>query len=251
MTNDTCANAALVPPWLDRKCALFLDFDGTLVDIAPTPDAVVVAPGLHQLLQRLQQRLSGAVAIVSGRPVAQLDTFLFPLELNCVGAHGAERRHAGMALERLTTPSMHSISAQAVALAARDARLIVECKHGAVALHYRQVPELASVCIDTMHAAAAGRPELVVLHGKMVVEVKVAELDKGLAIRDFLDMAPFAGRRPAFFGDDVTDESGFEIVQSLGGAGVKVGVGMTVARYRLPDPRAVRDMLRRMLDTMP
>lgn len=231
-----------------QPSALFLDFDGTLAELASTPDAVVLPPSLPGMLGMLQQRFDGALAIVSGRPVAQLDAFLAPLQLTCAGTHGAERRLAGGPLVQMPVPSLTAVEAAAAALAARDARLVVERKHGALALHYRQAPERAALCLDTMRAAAHDLPGVTVLHGKMVVEVKAANLDKGGAIHDFMHLSPFAGRIPVFIGDDVTDESGFAAVHAAQGIGIKVGAGTTLAGYRISDPAAVHLLLRQLLN---
>lgn len=226
-----------------RPCALFLDFDGTLADLAVTPDAVVVPPHVPALLERLTRQLDGALAIVTGRPVAQVDEFLAPLQLTCAGTHGAERRIAGMPLVQMPVPCLSRPEAAAAALVAHDTRLVLERKHGALALHYRQAPECEALCLTTMREAVAGLAGVAVLHGKMVVEVKAAGLDKGSAIRDFMQMPPFADRRPLFIGDDVTDESGFAVVSALGGTGIKVGPGTTLAHYRVSDPAAVQQLL--------
>src|SRR5207248_1020311 len=119
----------------------------------------------------------------------------------------------------------------------------VESKRGSVALHYRQAPELAAVCLETMREAVAQSPGLTLLPGKMVLEAKPGGASKGLAIEAFLREAPFAGRRPVFIGDDFTDEVGFSLVQRLGGMGVKVGEGASVAWQRLPSPAALRSQL--------
>ena len=233
---------------LARPCAVFLDFDGTLADLAPTPDAVSIPPALLHLLDALQKRLDGALAIVSGRPVAELDHFLAPLHLSCVGTHGAERRLAHAPLIQLPVPSLAAVEAAATGLVRQEPRLILERKHGAVALHYRRAPACADLCLATLQAATRGLPGVTLLHGKMVVEVKAAHFDKGRAIRDFLQEPPFAGRVPLFAGDDVTDESGFEVVQAAHGSGIKVGPGTTLARYRISDPAAVHRLLAHMLD---
>lgn len=230
-----------------QPCALFLDFDGTLAELASTPDAVVIPPSLPSMLGMLQQCFDGALAIVSGRPVAQLDTFLAPLQLTSAGTHGAERRLANGPLVQMPVPSLAAIEAAAAALAVRDPRLVVERKHGAVALHYRRAPERAALCLDTMQAVARELPGVTVLHGKMVVEVKAANLDKGGAIHDFMHLPPFAGRIPVFIGDDVTDESGFAVVHAARGVSIKVGAGTTLARYRLSDPAAVHLLLAQLL----
>jgi len=224
-------------------CALFLDFDGTLVDIAARPEQVVVTPALLAALDALQRRLDGRLALVSGRPVAEIDALLAPLLLPAAGVHGMERRGADGILHKLPVPSFASVRASAQALAARHPGLWVEEKHGALALHYRQAPELQAVCSSALGEAVRGDPELRLMEGKMIIEVKPASVGKGTAIRDFLAEVPFAGHRAVFAGDDTTDEAGFDYVQSIGGAGIKVGPGTSVAQYRIPSAEALRTFL--------
>ncbi len=214
-----------LPQTLAPDCALFLDFDGTLVDIADRPEDVVVPPTLIHTLQGLQGWLGGAIAIVSGRPVEQIDSHLRPLVLPVAGVHGAERRRAQGGMVKADVPPLHLPLEAAQALARRHAGLQVERKRGSVALHYRQAPELESTCLAAMQAATDASPGLTLLRGKMVLEAKPSSVSKGHAIEAFLQEAPFCGRRPVFIGDDVTDEVGFAAVQRLGGLGVKVGEG--------------------------
>ncbi len=225
------------------SCALFLDFDGTLVDLVSNPQAVVVPPGLSATLARLRDILSGAVAVVSGRPIQQIDRFLEPLVLSVAGVHGAERRRADGSFAWEAVQPMQQVEARARALAQAHPSLVVEAKRGSVALHYRQAPQLQSLCLATMQSAVEGAPGLTLLCGKMVVEAKPSRTSKSQAIEAFLDEAPFAGRTPVFVGDDVTDESGFDSVQRRGGIGVKVGAGPTLARERVAHPAAMREAL--------
>ncbi len=226
---------------LDARCALFLDFDGTLVDLAPQPEAVHVPPALPSTLKALSERLGGALAVVSGRSITMIDTFLEPLHLPAAGVHGSERRRADGSLDLLEPPSLALVEHAAAALATQYPDLKLEPKRGAVALHYRQAPELEAVCRQAMEEAVAASPGVSLLRGKMVFEAKSAEANKGLAIESFMGEAPFAGRRPVFIGDDLTDEPGFSVVQHLGGIGVKVGGGPTLAAYRLDSAQALRD----------
>lgn len=224
--------------WPD--CALFLDFDGTLVDLAETPESVVVAPGLVQALTILQQRLDGRLAVVSGRPIDQIDAMLAPLVLPVAGVHGSERRDAAGQLHYAPTPTLEAIALCAHALEAAHPGLRVEQKRGALALHYRQAPELETVCKAAMQAAVDVSPGMVLLFGKMVIEAKPASSSKGTAIRDFLAEAPFSGHRPVFAGDDTTDEAGFTHAQEAGGLGLKIGPGPTVALQRIATPQVLR-----------
>ncbi len=225
------------------SCALFLDFDGTLVDLAPQPEAVVVPAGLVATLQALAGYLGGAVALISGRPIAQIDEFLQPLRLPVAGVHGAERRTASGVVNLLSTHPLQHVEEVAAALVAQHPRLRVENKRGSLALHYRQAPELESLCLDTMQGAVEESPGLTLLRGKMVVEAKPGGASKGHAIEAFLHEPPFVGRSPVFIGDDCTDEVGFATVQRLRGLGVKIGEGATVAWQRLDSPAALRDQL--------
>jgi trehalose 6-phosphate phosphatase len=232
---------------LSPACALFLDFDGTLVDIAPQPEAVRVPEELVDTVTRLHDYLGGAVAVISGRPIAQIDEFLQPLRLPVAGVHGAERRKADGEMNLLPTPPLDLAEHAARELAGRHPALRVESKRGSVALHYRQAPQLEDECLHVMKAAIEQTPGLTLLRGKMVVEAKPGGASKGRAIEAFLAEPPFAGRLPVFIGDDITDEVGFSTVQRLGGLGIKVGDGATVAWQRLPDPRAFRDALQAAL----
>jgi trehalose 6-phosphate phosphatase len=225
---------------LHPSCALFLDFDGTMVDLAPQPDAVHVPEPLIAVLQDLREDLHGAIAVISGRPLAQIDDYLSPLLLPVAGVHGAERRSADGTIHLLDTHPLDHVEEAACALAARHAGLLVENKRGSLALHYRQRPDLEDLCLAAMQKAVHESPGLTLLRGKMVAEAKPGGASKGNSIESFLAEPPFAGRIPVFIGDDVTDEVGFSTVQRLGGMGVKVGEGATAASIRLPDPAALR-----------
>ncbi|HVZ42661.1 MAG TPA: trehalose-phosphatase [Ramlibacter sp.] len=232
---------------LAPTCALFLDFDGTVVDIAPQPEAVRVPAPLLDTLAMLRDYLGGAVAVISGRPIEQIDALLEPLKLPLAGVHGAERRGAGGEVTLLSTHPLELVEQAAVALAREHPGLLIETKRGSLALHYRQAPALEALCVATMQAAVEQSPGLTLLRGKMVVEAKPGGASKGRAIEAFMKEPPFAGRVPLFIGDDVTDEVGFSTVQRLGGLGIKVGDGHTVAWRRLRDPAQLRDELRAAL----
>jgi trehalose 6-phosphate phosphatase len=232
---------------LSPSCALFLDFDGTMVDIAPQPHAVHVPQPLLATLQELRTVLHGALAVISGRPIAQIDAFLEPLQLAVAGVHGAERRDADGRMHLLHTHPLDHVEEAARTLAAQHERLLVESKRGSLALHYRQAPELEELCVRAMSDAVSESPGITLLRGKMVVEAKPGGASKGRAIEDFLAEPPFAGRTPVFIGDDVTDEVGFSTVQRLGGVGIKVGEGGTLAHRRLADPAQLHSELRAAL----
>lgn len=230
------------------SCALFLDFDGTLVDLAPQPEAVMVPAGLVETLDGLNAYLGGALALISGRPIEQIDAFLRPLRVPVAGVHGAERRAYDGAVSLMSTHPLQLVEEAALALASRHPGLIVENKRGSIALHFRQVPELEPLCLQAMQRAVEESPGLTLLRGKMVFEAKPGGASKGQAIAAFLQEPPFAGRTPVFAGDDFTDEVGFSTVQRMQGLGIKVGEGATVAWHRLDSPAALRDELRRAVD---
>jgi trehalose 6-phosphate phosphatase len=231
--------------------ALFLDFDGTLVDIAPRPDGIKVAPGLPDLLTRLSVMLGGALAVVSGRPIAFLDERLAPFAGDMAGLHGTERRVNGVM--HPCRPEDHPQLREAVARMHEifDARpgVIIEDKGCSVALHWRLAPGEEAAARDFV--AATGErlgSDYRIQYGKAVAELLPAASGKGVVIEQFLQEAPYRGRRPLFVGDDLTDETGFATVNRLGGAAIRVGDGETVAAHRLPTPEALRDCLARWVD---
>lgn len=230
--------------------ALFLDFDGTLVDIASRPDAVSVPAGLPGLLTRLSARLGGALAVVSGRPVGELDAFLAPARLPAAGVHGLEIRLSGDAEpERMpVSPGIAAVRA-GLTTAPETRGLRIEDKGLSLAIHYRDAPERSAAVLALASALAASHPDLTVLNGKMVVEVKPKAASKASAVARFLAAPPFAGRRPVFVGDDVTDEDGMRAALARGGSAIKIGPGDTVAARRLADPAALRGWLA-ALDTL-
>lgn len=228
---------------LSASAALFLDFDGTLAPIAPRPQDVRLPPWVLPTLRALAERLRGALAIVSGRPIDQLDAFLDPLRLVAAGAHGAEWRDSAGRIEWLGAAPPQRVVEVAHALAARHAGLVLEPKRSGLSLHYRARPELETPCRDALVAALAAEPGGATtwewLHGHLVFELKQRSVSKGTAVQALLGQPVFAGRAPVFVGDDVTDEDGMRVVQAAGGFGVRVGPGATRARYRLADTDAV------------
>ena len=226
--------------------ALFLDFDGTLVDIAMTPDAVVVHPRLRTLLCACAEAFDGAVAIVSGRPIAAVDALLDPLRLPSAGLHGLELRLPGggtVAQHTVRGEGLADVRAWFLSLAREDARLVVEDKGSSLALHYRRAPERERELRDLVASMAAQRNGHHVMRGKMVLEVRPAHADKGTAIGRLLGTTSFAGRRPVFAGDDITDEDGFAAVNRRGGISIKVGAGESAATCRVPDVAALHAWL--------
>ena len=225
--------------------ALFLDFDGTLVDIAMTPDAVVVPPKLRGVLAACIEAFDGAVAIVSGRPISTLDALLDPLKLPAAGLHGLELRMADGSVEEAAhrASELAGLRARFRALAREDARLVVEDKGSSLALHFRRAPERERELRELVTGAATRHTGHHVMHGKMVLEVRPAHADKGTAIARFLGAPPFVGRTPVFAGDDITDEDGFAVVNRHGGISIKVGAGESEATCRVPDVAALHDWL--------
>lgn len=216
------------------QLALFLDFDGTLVAIANRPDDVRLDPQTREALAKLNELLAGALAIITGRDIAAVDRFLAPLRLSTAGVHGLMRRDAqGHTYASVPDPALPAAVERAVfPLLAKHPGLLVERKHGALALHYRAHPELEQASIEAMENAAGELQQTEIMRGKMVVEVKAIGGNKGAAIADFLNEKPFVGRRAVFAGDDETDEDAFALVNARGGISIKVGPGATQATYR-------------------
>ncbi|MCG2578698.1 trehalose-phosphatase [Dechloromonas sp. XY25] len=235
-----------VPPPARREWAYFLDFDGTLLELAPTPDAIVVDAALPILLDDLRAACGGAVALVSGRALDDLERRLALPALIKAGQHGLERRDAAGQLHRHATPQLakQAIRVALLPFIAAHPALLLEDKGLTLALHYRQAPELAteahSLLLQLVDEADHG---LMVQQGKSVLEVRPAGIDKGTTLVDYLDEPPFRGRRPVFVGDDRSDEHAFQLVNDRGGISVGVGAGTLNARYRLPGVRAVRAWL--------
>lgn len=217
------------------RTAFFLDFDGTLARIVSDPAQAAVAAPTLAALRRLHEAAGGAVAIVSGRIIAQLDAMLHPLRLPVAGVHGLERRNAAGAVftTPFDAPAQHRITSALRRFVSERPGLLAEVKSGSVALHYRRRPELEADCRAFAAAAARAEPRVRIVEGKMVVELKLSARTKGDAIADFMAEPPFRGRRPFFAGDDATDEAGFAVVNAMDGVSLKVGPGETRARHRV------------------
>jgi trehalose 6-phosphate phosphatase len=226
-------------PGLLDGAALFLDFDGTLVELAESPDAIRVPEGLRPLLQRLSERLDGRVALVSGRAIEDLDRHLGPSGIAVSGSHGLELRFAdGSEVAPAVPAGLDAAQAELAAFVAADPRLLVEEKPASVALHFRRAPERAGEA-EALAAVLAERSGLAVQPGKMVVELRPHGADKGDALRRLMREPPFAGARPLFMGDDLTDEHAFRAAAELGGGGILVGAARdTAASWRLEDVAA-------------
>jgi len=241
----TASSFDRLPPALDRHAALFLDVDGTLLEIAARSDFVQVPPRLPALLVDLTERRDGALALISGRPLAELDRLFHPWRGAAAGVHGSERRRADGTLDHRTdsdaAAALDHIRPLLEALACGRDGLVLEDKRSAIGLHYRSAPELAA----EIHAFAEalqreGDTALRLISGKMVVEFQPRGADKGAAIAAFLAEPPFLGRRPVFVGDDATDEDGFAEIERRSGIAIRVGpIAASTARYRLPSVAAV------------
>ncbi|MDR3439839.1 trehalose-phosphatase [Telmatospirillum sp.] len=232
--------------------ALFLDIDGTLLDIASEPGKVVVPETLPPLLDALTVRLSGALALISGRHLTDIDS-LFPGGRDGSGSHGAELRRAGVpiVLQGRWSREFDTLIAEIDDEARRLPGVLVERKPWSVVLHFRSAPEQAGAAISLAEVIVnrSKVPARLIL-GKGVVELVPLEVDKGKAIEWFMRRPPYLGRVPVFVGDDVTDEDGFHAVNRLGGISVHVGENATAARFRLTTPASVRSWLAGLDDRM-
>lgn len=219
-------------PRITPETALFLDFDGTLVALAAQPELVQVPEGLAGTLAELHRLLNGALALVSGRRILDLDNFLAPLMLAAAGEHGAQRRTAEGMMISAPPADLALLLQAAQGLVDSHPALRLERKNLALSLHYRQAPELESLCLQVMREALERSQGIEMMQGKCVIDLKPEGFSKGTAIEFFMTETPFAGRIPVFAGDDVTDEAGFEAVQRMGGHAIKVGPEPTLARHR-------------------
>lgn len=228
---------------IDRD-AFLLDVDGTILDIAETPEGVAVPQSLKRTLSRLQEQTAGATALVSGRRVADLDGLFAPVRLAAIGCHGAEWRRRAADELSLRAPPLSSRIANVLRGAVSDMpALRVEEKRFTIAFHYRRAPELAAELEARLRRAVEPFSEMCLLRGKMVLEVKPRRVDKGEAVGALMRFPPFAGRRPVFLGDDTTDEDAFAEVRALGGLGISVGRALPDAALMLPSPRTARQWL--------
>lgn len=251
-THVACYGGRLMstlPKLLTQGSALFLDFDGTLADLAHRPDAVDVPGDLARLLDRLHDRLNGALALVTGRAREDIEPLLSPWRWPAAFEHGALRISAHGDAAALRPPGLDRAVAAAQHLVSRHTGLLLEIKQTSMALHFRLAPSLEALCVQTLARSIDKASGLQLLRGKAVIEVKSVGVNKGLAIQAFMNEAPFAGRLPVFAGDDVTDEAGFAVVQRLGGTGIKVGTGTSCAQHRCENPEALRAWLADALPT--
>jgi trehalose 6-phosphate phosphatase len=228
-----------------ERDAFLLDIDGTLLDIAPTPESVRVPATLKATLAILQQSAGGALALVSGRPLSAIDHLFVPLSLAAIGCHGAEwRKRAGDSAELRAAPLAIAMKNALLEAISDLSGIRVEDKGYTLAFHYRRAPEQKSSLEKRLAAQIASyKSELCLLHGKAVFEVKPCAFDKGEATAALMNVPPFAGRRPVFAGDDHTDEYALAVVRRMGGIGISVGRKLPDAKRMLPAPYAVRSWL--------
>jgi len=237
------------PPILNttEPIAVFLDFDGTLVNIARRPELVKVPATLLTTIQAVHDQLNGALALISGRSIGDLDALLAPLQLPVAGVHGDEHRdHSGVLNASKSVAIPETVHRRLANLVAIDPALILEDKKSSIALHYRQSPHRETLIRAELKDIFEDLDQDFILQdGKMVIEIRPKGANKGTAVERFLAHPPFAGRRPIFIGDDITDEDAFRVVNKLNGYSIKVGPrdSASVARYELEDVGAVRDWL--------
>ncbi|MFQ5982678.1 MAG: trehalose-phosphatase [Woeseiaceae bacterium] len=230
----------------ERNWALFLDVDGTLLDIEDHPDLVLADSDLQQMIDDLSRMHSGAVALISGRSLSELDRIFDGLEIPAAGSHGHELRLPDGSVEDHAFEIPQSSIERLEAFAHRRSGLHLEHKPSSVALHYRAAPDLAEDVVDRMTDVRNELgDEFSIIRGKMVVELLPAFADKGSAVRYFMTMRPFAGRQPVFIGDDVTDEAGFDAANTLGGHSIRIGARAgSAAKWCLPDVDGLHAWLR-------
>lgn len=240
---------ARYPTLSSGQYAFFFDVDGTLAAIQSRPEAVFIPEQVIAQLQQLSALSQGALALVSGRPIAQLDALAAPWYGPAAGVHGAERRDAEGNLQRISLPVEveQSLRTELQDAMASWPGTQLEVKGMAFALHYRQAMQHEQDVMRLAEQSVKRFPGLALQPGKCVVEIKPAGIDKGAAISDFMEQPPFAGRTPVFIGDDLTDEKGFLAVNARQGVSIKVGEGSTQAHYRLHDVDAVYGWLERTL----
>ena len=236
-------------PAPDPAWAWFLDVDGTLAELTLSPALARVDDAMRARVEQLRAASGGAVAVVSGRPIADIDAMLGANGHAVAGLHGLEGRDAtgGRWRHDADPESLRCVRDRLSAIVAEVPELLLEDKGSTIALHYRSAPALASFAHRTMREARRAVGEAFVLQrGKCVVELRPSGRDKGTAVETFMRVPPFRGRLPVYVGDDATDEHAFRVVNAMGGHSIKVGRGTSVARWRLPDVPAVGEWLARI-----
>jgi trehalose 6-phosphate phosphatase len=233
-------------------CAILLDIDGTLLDLARTPREVWVPPGLAATLHALRARTKGALALVSGRSLNDIDLIFAPDHFPAVGGHGAEMRLSidSEAVATHAPPMDKELKSRLAAIARLSPGILLEDKGYSLALHYRLAPHAEKAIYEAVSLIRADLPNapIEVLPGKCVCEIKQSGFDKASGVRELMTHEPFAGRRPIFIGDDVTDESVFAIMPDLGGLAFSVGRHANGVAGRFDTPSDVRAWLKRLVD---
>jgi trehalose 6-phosphate phosphatase len=248
-------NAISAPSDFARRldeCAILLDIDGTLLDLAPTPREVWVPPGLARTLNGLLEKTAGALALVSGRSLNDIDLIFAPEQFPAVGGHGAEMRISGDS-ESVAThapPMDKELKRRLAAIARLSPGILLEDKGYSLALHYRLAPHAEKAIYEAVSLIRADLPNapIEVLPGKCVYEIKHSGFNKATGVLELMAHEPFRGRRPIFIGDDVTDESVFALMPDLGGLAFSVGRRAKGVAEHFDEPRDVREWLARLLD---
>jgi len=236
-----------------RDWAMFLDIDGTLLDLAPTPSDVVVPPALPGLLRALDLALGGAVAVITGRTLTDADALLAPLAPVAAGQHGAEIRWPDGTIERpVEASALAGFAPRIRDFAAKRPGLLVEDKGMTIAVHCRQAPQYQDELGRFLAHLAAERAEtLEAIQGHRVFEIKPRALSKRTAVERFMAKSPFQGRIPVFIGDDRTDEDGFQAVRAQGGIAIRVGPeAPSLALLRIGGPTEVREFLSHVVEAL-
>jgi trehalose 6-phosphate phosphatase len=248
---DRGSAASELAPRLDR-CALLLDIDGTLLDLAPTPREVWVPPGLATTLNRLLEKTSGALALVSGRSLNDIDLIFAPALFPAVGGHGAEMRlgEDSEAVAAQAPPMDKELKRRLAAIARLSPGILLEDKGYSLALHYRLAPHAEKAIYEAVSLIRADLPDapIEVLPGKCVCEIKHSGFNKASGVIELMSHPPFKGRRPVFIGDDVTDESVFALMPDYGGLAISVGRRANGVAHRFDQPDEVRAWLTGLLD---
>lgn len=250
MQRNLLPGSQLAPPPMlstltrERSVALFLDFDGTLVDIAQGPDAIMVPEGLRDNLLQLDAALEGRLALVSGRSLADLERHIGSVPIARAGSHGAECVLGdGSVIGEPPAPVPEALKAELAELQEKHSGLEIEHKSFGIGMHYRAAPDLEGTIVE-MGRCLASSYGMSIKQGKCVVELMTAETDKGRAVRSFMGIEQFAGAMPVFVGDDITDEDGFAASEEFDGFGIAVGEREPkLARYHLASTDAVRSWM--------
>jgi len=251
----TSPNAISAPSDFARRleeCAILLDIDGTLLDLAPTPREVWVPPGLARTLNGLIEKTAGALALVSGRSLNDIDLIFAPEQFPAVGGHGAEMR-ISVDSESVAThapPMDKELKRRLAAIARLSPGILLEDKGYSLALHYRLAPHAEKAIYEAIALIRADLPDapIELMPGKCVYEIKHSGFNKATGVLELMSHEPFRGRRPIFIGDDVTDESVFALMPDLGGLAFSVGRRATGVADHFDEPRDVRQWLARLLD---